>query len=572
MSVPHSGAPSQLAVTADAVLRKVTATSGRFKGEPSFDLMAYGAVGDGSTDDTDAIQDALDAASAFGRGIANGSGRTYKVTSTLTIDSNVHLRDMTLDASSLDADDNVLEATGELATAVLLSDDAAAGDTTISVASATGIAVDDWLLVSSTSVFGSTSQPRGEVVRVAFISGSDITLYDPLADDYATADDAQIEGITFVEQVQLERVNIIGPTDDTLTIKGLAAELVRDLVVRDCTFTQTHYSGISLVDVVGARIEGCHFDRITEAGLAYGIVVLWACQDIAITACTGNRLRHLVSVGGGTTQAGIARRVAVTGCIASQCMDAGFDCHPSGEDISFVGNHVFGSDSVGITFQGSRGVIANNTVRDTVSHGIMVQPLTIKAHDVVVGGNTIKDAGGRGILVTTNASYTNFHGFIIANNSIQTAASAGIDVDGSSAGGIVGLVVSGNLVRGTTSNVISVRSCNYASVSGNTVEVITNSTSGIRFLTVTRGSITGNTIKCTATTSTKCVTLSASDDCTVTGNTGTGAAIGILFDSTCDHNTVMSNNMRSNTTPLSLSTGTGNISDTGDESGAYNAV
>lgn len=571
MSVPHSGAPSQLAVTADAVLRKVTATSGRFKGEPSFDLMAYGAVGDGSTDDTDAIQDALDAASAFGRGIANGSGRTYKVTSTLTIDSNVHLRDMTLDASSLDADDNVLEATGELATAVLLSDDAAVGDTTISVASATGIAADDWLLVSSTSVFGSTSQPRGEIVRVSSVSGSDITLYDPLADDYATADDAQFEKITFVEQVRVEKVHIIGPTDDTLTIKGIVATLVRDLDVQGCTFTRTHHSGISLENVVGARVEGCYFDRITESGLAYGVAVLWACQDISITACASNRLRHLVTIGGGSSKAGIARRVAVTGCTASQCMDAGFDCHPAGEDISFVGNHVFGSDMTGITFQGSRGVIANNTIRDTVSHGILLQPLTIKAHDVVVGGNTIKDAGGRGILIDTDASYTSFHGFVIGNNSIQTTTSSGIEVDGTGAT-ITGLVISGNIIRGAGSHVITIRNCDYASVSGNTIDLTVNSVAGIRFWTVTRGALTGNSIKSTASTSTQCIRLIASDDCTITGNTGTGAAIGVLFDSSCDHNTVMSNNMRSNTTPLSLSTGTGNISDTGDESGAYNAV
>lgn len=571
MAVPHSGSPATLPVTADASLDELAARSGRFKGEPSFDVMAYGAVGDGSTDDTSAIQSAITAAAASG-GIVNGSNRRYKVTSTLTLGSSVRLRDMTLDASSLTGPDNVLEATGTTGSAVLLSSNATEGSTSISLVSGDGIAVNDWLLISSTSVFGSTSQPRGEIVRVSAVAGPTITLYDPLADSYATADSAQAKKLTFVEGVQLERVNIIGPSDNTLSVTGLALDTARDAVIRDCTFTRTHYNGISLTDSVGVRIVGCHFDRIEKSGLAYGISVLWASQDVAIAACTGNRMRHLVTVGGGTGRPGIARRVAVTGCTASQTMDAGFDCHPSGEDISFVGNHVYGSDSAGITFQGARGVISDNVVRDTDSHGILVQPLTIRPHDIIVNGNSVKDAGSRGILVTTSAAYTNFHGIVISNNSVQTTASAGIDVDASSAGGLTGLVVSGNLVRGTTSNVITIRACNYATVSGNTVEITANSTSGIRLLTVTRASVTGNTIRSTTATSTRCINLSGADDCTVTGNTGTGAGIGVLFGADCENNTVMSNNMRGNTTPLSLSTGVGHISTTGNASGAYNVV
>ena len=73
-----------------------TAGNARFKGAvtskagPVFDVTAYGAVGDGTADDTTALQDAIDA--AVGGGVVYLPAGTYKLTESLTLKDNVIVR------------------------------------------------------------------------------------------------------------------------------------------------------------------------------------------------------------------------------------------------------------------------------------------------------------------------------------------------------------------------------------------------------------------------------------------------------------------------------------------------
>lgn len=523
---------------------------------PHFDPLAYGAVGDGATDDTEAVQAAITAAGVT-RGIVNGSGKTYKVTSTITLGSNVHLRDLTLDASSLTGADNIVEIVGTSGSNVSLTSNAVEGGTVIS-GSITGLASDDWIRIASDSVFGDTSQPRGEIARIESVAGSAITLYDPLADSYATADDAIFSELTFVENVRIERVKIIGPADDTLSITGIEIDMARDVVVSDCTFVRTHWFGVAIKDSVGVRVDDCYFDRIEKTGLAYGVGVLWASHDVTITGCVSHRLRHLVTIGGGAGRPGVSRRVAVTNCTASQSMEAGFDCHPGGEEVSFVGNHVFGSDQDGIVFQGGRGTIVGNTVRDVARHGINLGPLTIRAHEYIVDGNVIHNSVQRGILLTKDADWDSFDGIVITNNTVSDALLGGIEI-GTSSVTATNVVVSNNTVVGNASHGIILNTVDGGAVTGNYVEITAASVNGIRLLTSTRLTIGSNSVLSTNNSSSRCILTSNVDNSTFVGNVGSGAGVGILLDSTSTDNTVCGNNMNGNTVGFSLSTGTNNV-------------
>jgi len=94
MAVPHSGVPAPAIPPRDATVddlsaNTVTTPSARFKGQPWHDVQAYGAIGDGTTDDTAAIQAAMTAAGA------NGSvylpAGIYRTTATLTFVSGQRL-------------------------------------------------------------------------------------------------------------------------------------------------------------------------------------------------------------------------------------------------------------------------------------------------------------------------------------------------------------------------------------------------------------------------------------------------------------------------------------------------
>lgn len=69
------------------------------KGNLVYNVKAFLAVGDGTTDDTTAIQQAIDAASAAGGGVVSFPKGTYKITSQLTVYSNVTLQGVSMESS-----------------------------------------------------------------------------------------------------------------------------------------------------------------------------------------------------------------------------------------------------------------------------------------------------------------------------------------------------------------------------------------------------------------------------------------------------------------------------------------
>jgi len=74
------------------------ATFSMLSGAP-FNILDYGAVGDGSTNDTAAIQAAIDAASSAGGGCVYIPSGTFKTTSTLTVPSGVSIKGYSAESS-----------------------------------------------------------------------------------------------------------------------------------------------------------------------------------------------------------------------------------------------------------------------------------------------------------------------------------------------------------------------------------------------------------------------------------------------------------------------------------------
>lgn len=523
----------------------------------------YGVRGNGTSDDTSALQAAISAAASLSKELLIPAG-TYKITSTLIVPSSASLRGepgrTILDFSAQTSTFTAMTATGTASAGSVLSGNATAGDLTLTVSN-TGFSDGDWCLIGSTAVTGNTNVPKGERVRIQ--TASSMTLYDTLADSYATADTATLYRISDVQQVTLSGLYFKGPTDSTLDIFGLNFDRVRELSIADCVFEKTHRAAITLTENTAVRIHGCHFKQIEKSGLAYGIVLQNATQDVSIVNCTGQRLRHMVTHGGLTSRNGVPRRTVTMGCVASQSIEGAFDTHPGTEDISFIGNTCFGSDQDGIIHQGRSGVIANNTIERPARHGILVQHLTNGGLDVVVANNQIRQAGSRGVIVTTSASFTDIRGVNITGNTVDGCL-IGIEMD-SLALAVTNTIIANNSIRNATSTGLNINAATFSTVSGNVVYYTSASVVGIYCRGFTDGVVSGNLIRAGSATGTVGLRVGtnasavASSGMMVSGNRITGPATGILFDATTTDSSAVGNRLTGCTTAVSLSTGTGNV-------------
>lgn len=531
----------------------------------------YGATGDGSTDDTAAIQATIDAAVTFGLEVFIPSGH-YRVTTPINLPSRTTLTlgpDTLIDISEMSGTDAAFQAIGTLDASKALTVDAERGGDALTVASTDGIAPGDWVKVSSQLSWGSTNQPAGEIQRVKAVTATTITVSDPLADGYTTPYSAIVEKVNMVEGITIRGGRIIGDQDQpTELTTGVKLDMVHNASISGMKMRWVHYAGVYAADSVAVTVQDCSFDEALGAGLAYGVIGVWATQDLSVVACHGTRVRHLVVLGGGTSRGGIVRRVTVTGCTASDTFEAGLDSHPGAEDITFVGNIISGSDVDGIVMQGGRFVLMGNTITNSGRHGIMFQNLTRRGLEGVISGNTVTGSKGRGILASMFAptEHRYWSGLAITGNIVSDGGSYGISVENSNADfKAEGVTVAGNTIRRHLGHGIYLRGVQDATVGTNQVAGVDSSQESIYLYACADSAITGNMVRGGART----VRLVGSPGVTVNGNRGTAAGIGLLTDAASAPVIVMGNSFAGCATRTNLG-GTGNVSSTADAAGAYN--
>lgn len=566
--VKISGLPLAATLAADALYEisqdgvSLSATAAQLAGviRSVANVLDFGAVADGTVEAGPAIQAAIASIAATGGDVFLPRGRYRLQAGPIVLPDNVTLlgegRATVIQTLAVSADFEMIRALGTVAAAQSLGSDAAAGTKTLTVTGLVGVAAGAWLHLNSSLTTGATSQCQGEIVRVLSVAGDAIALYDPICDGYAVANGARIEPISPVSGAGVRSLKLLGPADTTFRTTGIAAELARDLTVEDVFFERTQYAGISLYNVWASRVATCHFKDIEKAGLAYGVSMGWACQDILMTGLVGERMRHLVTLGGGTSRRGIPRRVSTIGATAVNMMDAGFDCHPAGEDILFADCHVLGSLTDGYVIQCTSATVTNSTARNCGRHGLLLQPSTTRPYDVTVNGFRATGCpNGKGIALSTNALYGLGRSVKIKNvsasgcqsaiyiNDNEAALVSGLDIDGVHADGCTNYDVVVAKVTG-----FAIRGLNLRS--GVRGLVLTNSGNGVvSGLELEDAAAANYAIQCAAVTGTVFSAIKA-----------TGYDIGLLFDAACTGNTIdVSADFRACTTPTSLGAGLGNL-------------
>lgn len=332
-----------------------------------------GVAADGSTNDTAALQAAIDALPATGGLLQLPAGKV-KVTSLVIPASKrvtlagagTNLTNLVGDSTTAGYSSGVIVCKGSVAGSIALSSDATVYSTSINVSSASGLAAGDWILVGSTAPHasntnisvGNASQPRGEQVQIASITGNTLTLVAPLRDTYTTAATGFVQKINFAEGLELRDMTV--SHGDNAKAANITSQLVycqyaRNIALENVTMRDGIGAGLHLDSCRNVSVLNCVVVDLPGGGAAsnapggtarygYGIDLKASTEDVLIDGLRASKVRHAVTVDGLAGRSGVVRRVVISNGIATQCKGTAWDTHVNGDDIVFQNCSVSGTD------------------------------------------------------------------------------------------------------------------------------------------------------------------------------------------------------------------------------------
>lgn len=376
---------------------------------------------------------------------------------------------------------DVFKAEGTLGAAVLLTADAVAGATTLSVADASAYAVGDWLILSDTLDYSADSAAigykSGESVMVESAGGTTITLEAPiygsqLADEtYKTANGASVRKVTPVRNVSVTGGEI--ELLQTSNTNGVFARYVDGVKVQGVRIHKFAGSGVFPRDCRNVDVSGnVIYDGLddTVSGFpGYGVCVGGACDTVSVHDNTISRVRHGVTTIGGST--GFPVRVKVSENILSATTQPALDTHEAGKGITFSDNTVQGGtgSSGGIQCRTGHTVIRDNTLTDVPGTGIGVVGTNIES--VTIRDNELRGIGGYGITVPSACPNLKIKG-----NTLESIGDSAVSVFGGSLDTRLSpnLVISGNSIAKFGTVTAARSGIVIAGAQTNTVRIVDN--------------------------------------------------------------------------------------------------
>jgi hypothetical protein len=443
----------------------------------------YGAVGDGTADDSAAIQAAIDSFGASGGTLEFEAGKTYKCLSTLTVStSNLTLNG---NGATINGADRAaatalnqiyaLKVEGSIGSAILATANINEGDVAIAVSSTSSFAADDVVLVYSLDPYPpnatSSSTDCGALHRIRSIdSGTSFSLYDGTYFSYTTANSASVKKLSPVSNVSIQNLKIVmGGVNKAHC--GIRLKYAVECSLIDCVTQATEDTGVRFDHALSCTLSGGDFSNCTSpadgtSGVSgvtgYGVSPADATRDIRIINAKFRNCRHAVS-GGGTYP---SIETVVSKCFVdgnrSPSLTASYslDCHEDCVYWTFDKNHVACGDT------------------STSNGGILV-----RGQKTRVVGNYISNSYQYGIYVINYDNPGGSDGNVVSENVIVNTRLDGIVVQGSSTSVQTNVQITGNSLYGCGGEGIVLYGTNYGVVADNVIvmSAVANK-SGIRLV------------------------------------------------------------------------------------------
>lgn len=411
----------------------VTPTNYGYKSSPE----RYGALGDGTTDDTTALQ--AWASVADTRELLD---RTYKCNDRLTFPKHASIIGKGSGRSIIDfsgADgtffgEQAMSFTeGEFVALPATTGDPAEGDTQIEFAEAHNLSEGDiFFLHDDTSGSWSgfnNNYTKGEACVVGeIISSTVVGLLEPLYDSYTSAstDAFQLDYGT----VQMEGVGIKGIDADS-TVIPLFISHVAHARLRDVKVTGTGDTTVSIrhsydVEINGGTVYQFNGDDPGSTS-QYGLT-LAHCQDVRVNGSSLQGARHAVTTGAVSGGGIVNRGILVSGCTLRSTIDCAADFHGNTEHSAYDGCVIHG----GVALGGDNNACRNSTVigHEDIHQGQPIRFREMKGFNFdlsnlqcstladphSVGGTGVIDIAGSGSSTSTLTANTTRGGTLTINN------------------------------------------------------------------------------------------------------------------------------------------------------------
>lgn len=552
--------------------------------------MDFGAVGDGVTDDTDAIKTMLSHLETSGQKgkIQFPSSKTFLLSDILgeylLHDTIIDLNGSTLDFSLMTSTSylSLLTIKGKYLETVSLTADASIHSYTVTVTDTTPFQIGDMVRIYSNEIWDTqrTNSRIGEIVIVEGKTDTTLTFGTPISDTYKRSDNAKVQRLQPAENVTIRNGVIKAPRQND-NIIGVHIQCGKNILIdniRTYDIDRRHYY---LVDCIFSTVQNCVMEEAHHLSQAYGISFADATRDCVARNNFFYNIRHALSTNNNpSTSWGIVRSLIWDGNIVnntSEDLSGGYgdaiDSHAGSENLTITNNVVNGCLGNGINMEGRSALITGNRIQNVRASGIYLRPFVDnRPAEFIVNDNEIvfnigDEEGAADYGIRVYADVESVDRVVIKGNTIKSTVTA-ILLNGGGFSFIQKAIVEGNIVETTrTGATIIIDFCNNAIASNNIVDALVR---GIHFNQVSRGAISNNVVRIHGDGNTgngRGLSVAQANRINLVGNvvsflsTSQGTLsprTGVVLDN-CNHCGIFSNNFQGVTASTSIVGGTGSV-------------
>lgn len=379
----------------------------------------YGAAGDGVTDDTESINNAIaqnnNCTIVFPKG-------TYKITSPIIAKSGVNL--VSFDGATIDAK----AAGGNPKCAILVGGELGSaypvtgvsyGNPEFTCSNASAFSVGDVVQLYSTTqkylaANGVEAPLMGEIARIAQINGNAITINHGAYSTYT--ENVFISKISTVKNVFIEGLNIVGAGVAGNNQHGIYCQYAERITINKCNLTGFDWYSVGVVSsiettVSNNKIYGVFYNGVTGT-IFYGVAIVSSSNWVNVIGNYAEMVRHLFVCTAYTIGFyGQPHNIVVTNNNAYNMMGYGegasyaYEHHGWGIDV-VIANNTADTCYSGINIEGPYVIVCGNTIKNYKIAGVIIGPEAQALVNVKIEGNSIgpSKSGADGCIVFENTA------------------------------------------------------------------------------------------------------------------------------------------------------------------------